>query len=350
MTNLPEPVSTDKTLARLKSMVEEVLQEAVKQGASAVEAAVSVDRGLSVNARLGELETIEHHREQGLGVTVYFGHRKGTTSTSDLSESAIRDSVTAACGIARYTNDDDCSGLPEPELLAESFDDLDLNHPWDISPDQAIEMAIQCEDAARNFHSDITNSEGASINTHQGHRVLGNTLGFIHGYPSTRHSLSCSVLGQRGKSMQRDYWYTVARDNLELESVAAVGTKAAERTIRRLEARSLTTRQCPVLYCPEVASGLLGHFIGAIKGGNVYRKTTFLLNRINSQIFPSFVHIHEQPHIKKALGSACYDSEGVVTKSRDLVSEGVLQSYVLDCYSARKLAMQQPEMPEESEI
>jgi microcin-processing peptidase 1. Unknown type peptidase. MEROPS family U62 len=262
------------------------LDEAVKQGASAAEAGLSQENGLSVSVRLGDVETIEHHCDQGLGVTVYFGKRKGSASTTDLSPASIKETVSAACSIARYTSEDEYSGLPEKELLATEFPDLDLNHPWDIGVDGAIALAIECEDAARSYHEEISNSEGASVDTHQGIRVMGNTLGFLQGYASTRHSLSCSVLAQRGDSMQRDYWYTVARNARDLESAVSVGNKAAERTLRRLQARSLSTRQCPVLYCAETASGLLSSFIGAISGGNLYRKSSFLLDALDTRVFP----------------------------------------------------------------
>ena len=229
--------------------------------------------------------------------------------------------------------------MPEKELLATEFPDLDLNHPWSISADEAIDLAVECENVARNFHKDISNSEGATINTHQGIHVMGNSLGFLQGYISTRHSLSCSVLAQRGGSMQRDYWYSVARNAQNLESAADIGRKAAERALRRLEGRRLSTRQCPVLYSAEIASGLLSSFISAISGGNLYRKASFLLDALDTQVFPAFVHIYEQPHLKGGLGSSAYDSEGVATKTRDIVSEGILRSYVLGTYSARKLGL-----------
>jgi PmbA protein len=272
-------------------------------------------------------------------VTVYFGQRKGSASSSDLSPASIRETVSAACSIARYTSEDEYAGLPEKAHLATDFPDLDLNHPWNLRADEAIALAIECENAARGYHAEISNSEGASVNTHQGVRVMGNTLGFLQGYASTRHSLSCSVLAQRGDSMQRDYWYTVARDAHNLEPATDVGRKSAERALRRLQARSLSTRQCPVMYAAEVASGLLGSFIGAISGGNLYRKSSFLLDALDTQVFPDFVRIHEQPHLKGALGSANYDGEGVATQTRDIVSGGILRGYVLSTYSARKLGM-----------
>ncbi len=332
-------MQNQEEINRLKNIVQDLLDEAKSQGATAAEAGLSQENGLSVSARLGDVETIEHHCGQGLGITVYFGQHKGSSSSSDLSSASIKEAVSAACSIARYTNADEYSGLPEIERLATDFPDLDLNHPWGLDVEAAIELAIECEDAARAYHAEITNSEGASVNTHQGIHVMGNSLGFLQGYQSTRHSLSCSVLAQRGDSMQRDYWYSVSRNAQQLESAVSIGNKAAERALRRLAGRSLSTRQCPVLYSAEIASGLLSSFIGAISGGNLYRKSSFLLDAIDSQVFPEFVHIHERPHLIGALGSAAYDGEGVATSARDIVSAGVLRSYVLSTYSARKLGL-----------
>lgn len=324
---------------RLKNIIDDLLKEAKKQGASGAEASLSIDDGLSVTARLGDVETIEYHCDQGLGVTVYFGQRKGSASSTDLSPESIRETVTAACSIARFASADEFAGLPEPSALATAFPDLALCHPWAINAEQAKALAIECEQVARDFHADISNSEGATVNTHQGISVFGNSLGFIHGYDSTRHSLSCSVLGQRGESMQRDYWYSVARNALDLEAASAIGRKAAERTIKRLDARRISTRQCPVMFAPEVAGGLIGAFVGAISGGNLYRKTSFLLDSLGQQVFPAFVRIYEQPLLKNALGSSAYDAEGVTTQTRDIVKNGVVQGYVLSSYSARKLGL-----------
>ena len=331
--------SETEQLERLSTLVASILAEAKQQGASSAEAGLSVDRGLSVSVRLGEVETIEHHRSQGLGVTVYFGQRKGTASSTDLSAQAVRETVAAACRIAKHAAADEFAGLPEAELLAKDFPDLDLYHPWVVEVEEAIELAKRCEDVARSFHPDITNSEGANLNTYQGLRVAGNSLGFLHGYPSSRHSISCSVIGGTGDNMQRDDWWTVARDAIDMEPAEVVGRKAAERTIRRLNGRSLSTRQCPVIFAAEVAGGLIGHFIGAIRGGNLYRKSTFLLDQLGKPVFPGFIHIHEQPHLRKALGSAPYDGEGVATHAHDIVKDGILESYVLSTYSARKLGM-----------
>lgn len=326
-------------IEHLRSLVSECLDEARRQGASGAEAGMSVNFGLSVSVRLGDVETVEHHRSQAVGVTVYFGQRKGSASSTDLGYSALRETVAAACRIARYAAEDPCAGLPEPELLAQEFPDLDVYHPWDIGAEQAIEIALSCENAARAVSPLISNSEGAQLDTFKGVRVLGNTAGFLHGMANSRHSLSCSVLGQQGESMQRDDWWTVARAAEDLERPEDVGRKAAERTLRRLGGRSISTRECPVIFAADVAGGLLGHFIAAIRGGNLYRKSSFLIDSLGQTIFPPFVQIHEQPHLKRALGSTAYDAEGVATHARHLVRDGVLQSYVLSTYSARKLGL-----------
>lgn len=325
---------------RLKTVVQQLLDEAKQQGASAAEAAFSVDNGLSVSARLGDVETIEYHCDQGIGVTVYFGQQKGSASTNDVSQDSLIETVKAACSIARYASADEFAGLPDPQLLATEFPDLDLNHPWAIDAEKAIDLAIECENAARGYDKAISNSEGASISSHQGTRVFGNSLGFLQGYQSSRHSISCSVLAGSGDAMQRDYWYSVARNADLLESAQQVGEKAGQRTVARLGARSLSSRHCPVLFAAEMASGLIGSLLGAISGGSLYRKSSFLLDSLATQILPDFVRIHEQPLLIGGMGSASYDAEGVATKAHDIVSQGVLQSYILSSYSARKLGMQ----------
>ncbi|TXL01050.1 metalloprotease PmbA [Methylococcaceae bacterium HT1] len=333
-------MQTQQEITRLQTTIHELLLEAKNQGASAADAGLSIDNGLSVNVRLGDVETIEHHCSQGLGITVYFGQKKGSANSTDLSEKSIKETVTAACSIARYASDDPYAGLPDPARLASEFKDLELYHPWDLSPNDAINLALSCEDTARQYHPDISNSEGASVDTYQGIRVFGNSLGFLHGYASTRHSISCSVLGERDGNMERDYWYSVARNHKNLESPELVGKKAAERTVLRLGARSLTTRKAPVLYSAEVASGLISSFLGAISGGSLYRKSSFLLDSLGTKVFPDFINIYEQPHLLGALGSACYDAEGVTTKANKIVTDGILDSYLLSSYSARKLDMQ----------
>lgn len=333
-------MQNQEEIQRLKEVVQQLLDEARQQGASAAEAALSVDNGLSVSARLGDVETIEYHCDQGIGVTVYFGQRKGSASTNDVSQQSLTETVKAACSIARYASPDEFAGLPDPAQLASEFPDLDLYHPWALDAERAIQLAVECEDSARGYDQAISNSEGASVNSHQGTRVFGNSLGFLQGYQTSRHSISCSVLAGSGDDMQRDYWYSVARNHALLEAAAQIGEKAAQRTLARLGARSLTTRHCPVLFAPEMASGLIGSLLAAISGGSLYRKSSFLLDSLHTQVMPDFVHIHEQPLLIGGLGSASYDAEGVATQAHDIVSEGVLRSYLLSTYSARKLGMQ----------
>lgn len=331
--------SSNHNPSELLAKAKACLEEAKKQGATAAEVGLSVESGLSIGARMGDVETVEHHQSRGLGLTVYMGKRKGSSSTSDLSEQAMKDAVMAACRIAKYAAEDPFSGLPDPSLLADSFPDLDLYHPWEIDTDTAIAMAVECEASALNLDSRITNSEGASLNTFQGTRVLGNSDGFLHAYSSTRHSLSVSVIGEDQGQMQRDDWWSVTRDRNDLPLPAEIGRIAAERAIGRLGARRLSSRECPVVFAADVASSLFGNLISAIRGGNLYRKSSFLLDQIGKQIFPAFINIHESPFIPKGLGSAPYDAEGVRTSEHFLVENGVLSSYVLSTYSARKLGL-----------
>ncbi|MFQ6021644.1 MAG: metalloprotease PmbA [Acidiferrobacterales bacterium] len=330
---------TDLTQERLKALVERILAEARRQGASAAEAAVSVAQGLSVTVRLAEVETVEHNRDKNLDLTVFFGHKSASASTSDFSEAAIHDTVRAACSIAQYMAEDECTGLADAERLAADIPDLDLYHPWRPGTKQAIELARECETAARGVDARIKNSEGATVSSHEGTGVYGNTHGFIAAVPTTRHSLSCSVIAQENGGMQRDYWYSVARDSTDLETSVQVGRKAGERALRRLGARKLSTRDTSVVFEAPVASSLLSHLVSAIRGSSLYREASFLLDHIGKKIFTDHVSICEQPHIKKALGSAVFDNEGVATATRDIVAAGVLQSYVLDSYSARKLGL-----------
>jgi PmbA protein len=324
----------------LEAVVAESLRLAREQGASDAEAGASTQTGLSVTVRLGEVETLEYQRDRGLGVTVYFGRRKGSASTSDLSRQAVADTVAKACSIARFTAEDECAGLPEERWLARDYPDLDLSHPWNIAPERAIELARRAEATALAFDPRVTNSEGAMLSTHRGLRVCGNTRGFLGGYPSTSHSLSCAVLATAKGEMQRDYWYTAARDWQALEQADAVGRRSAERAVMRLGSRKIATCRAPVLYVPELARGLLRSFVGAVSGASQYRKSTFLLDAVGQDVFPAFLNIAERPHIPGALGSSPFDAEGVRTRDRDLVAGGVLKGYVLDTYSARKLGLE----------
>jgi PmbA protein len=324
----------------LESIIERALEEARTRGASQAEAAVSQDTGLSVGVRLGEVETLEHQRDRSMGITVYFGQRKGSASTADFSLDAVRATVAKACSIARFTAEDACSGLADAALMARTPMDLDLSHPWNIGADRAIEIAKSCEAAALEFDSRINNSEGASLATHQGLHVYGNTQGFVGGYPTTSHTLSCVVLAGTGDEMQRDYWYSSSRDWRELESAEAIGRESARRTIARLGPRRVRTRRAPVLFVPEIARGLIGHFVGAIRGSSQYRQSSFLLNCAGQSVFPPGFSISERPHIPKALASAPFDDEGVATRDRELVADGILTGYILSSYSARKLGLQ----------
>ena len=332
--------SVDGTrIPELKSIVSDALAQARSRGATQAEADVSLQKGLTTTVRLGEVETVEYQRDRGMGVTVYFGKRKGSASTADLSPRAVAETVEKACDIARYTAEDECAGLADPEELARDIPDLDLDHPWDITPEQAVELARGCEAAGRSVDTRITNSEGATVGSHRGVRVYGNSHGFLAGYPSTSHSVSCVLLAQSGDDMQRDYWYSSARDARDLESAELIGRKAGERAVTRLGARKLPTQRARVLYAPEVARGLIGHFLGAIRGSSQYRKSSFLLGAAGQRVFPDFLELRERPHIRKGLGSSPFDGEGVATRDRELVSDGTLQGYVLGSYSARKLGL-----------
>ena len=328
------------TQTDLESIIERALQEARARGASQAEAAVSQDTGLSVGVRLGEVETLEHQRDRSMGITVYFGQRKGSASTADFSAEAVGATVAKACSIARFTAEDASSGLADAALMASAPRDLDLSHPWNVGADRAIEIAKSCEAAALGFDSRINNSEGASVGTHQGLHVYGNTHGFVGGYPTTSHTLSCVVLAGTGEDMQRDYWYTSSRDWQELQDPESVGRESARRTIARLGPRKISTRRAPVLFVPELARGLIGHFVAAVRGSSQYRQASFLLNSAGQQVFPANFSIAERPHIPKAMASAPFDDEGVATRDRELVAAGVLTGYILSSYSARKLGLQ----------
>jgi PmbA protein len=326
-------------ISELGDVVAAALEQARAAGASQAEADASLQRGLTVTVRLGEVETIEYHRDRGLSVTVYFGHAKGSASTADLRPAAVRESVQKAATIARHTAADDCAGLADPDSLAREVPDLDLFHPWSLEPEQAVVLARECEAAGLACDARLRNSEGATVATHNGVRVYGNSHGFLQGYPSTSHSISCALVAQSGDDMQRDYWYSVARRSDALEEAPAIGRHAARRALRRLGARQLPTRRAPVLFAAELARGLFGHFTGAIRGSSQYRRTSFLLGAAGTQVFPPFLQIAERPHLSQGLASSPFDAEGVATRDRELVHSGVLTGYVLGSYSARKLGL-----------
>ena len=335
MQQAPEPSDSPQ----LHDVVALALEEAGRLGASQAEADASTAKGLGVTVRLGEVETIEYQRDRGLSVTVYFGQRKGAASTADLTRQAVRATVEKACAIARFTAEDPYAGLVEPEALARDIPDLDLDHPWGVAAEEAIRIARRCEEAGMRLDARIENSEGASVGSQRHSGVYGNSLGFLAGYSGTSHSISCSLIARQGGQMQRDHWFTAARDPGELETPESVGAAAARRTLARLGARKLSTRRAPVIFSAEMARGLFQHFIGAIRGTSQYRKASFLLDALGQQVFPAFLRMSERPHILKGLASAPFDSEGAATRDRELVRDGVLQGYVLGSYSARRLGL-----------
>ena len=316
------------------------LEEASRLGADAAEAMVSAARGLSVTARLGEVETLEHSNDRSFGVTVYFGRRKGASSVSDLSPRTVSEAVKAACGIARYTSEDDCAGLADAGLMARDFPDLDLDRRWNLDVESAIGIAVECEDEMRAADK-VVNTEGASVSTVRAAHCYANTHGFSRTVTSTRHSIVGTAIASAadGVGMQRDYWYSVHRHPERLEPHREIGRRAAARAVRRLGPRKLKTRRAPVLFEAELATGLLSHLAAAISGGALYRRASFLLDALGEQLFPGFVRITERPRLPGALGSACFDAEGVATREHAIIEDGVLASYVLDSYSARRLGV-----------
>lgn len=325
--------------AELQHMAQSVVKLALDAGASAAEADLSTGFGQNVSVRLGETENIEYNRDKGLSVTVYFGQSRGNASTSDFSPQALQDTVRAACDIARYTAQDPFCGLADANLMATDLPALDLYHPWSIDVEAALALAKRCEASAMAVDSRINNSEGASVSTYEGQFAYANSHGFCGGYASSRHSLSCSVIAEQDDAMQRDYWYSVARHADDLESAEAVGQRAGERTVRRLGCQRLKTAQVPVLFEAPLAAGLIGHLMSAISGGNLYRKSSFMLDTLGKSVMSDAIMIEEQPHLLRGLASTGFDQEGVATRARRLVDAGVLQGYLLSSYSARKLGM-----------
>ncbi|MGQ0750364.1 MAG: metalloprotease PmbA [Betaproteobacteria bacterium] len=327
------------SLDKLKEFANAVLGYAQERGASAAETEVSEGFGQTVTVRQGEVETIEYNRDKGIGVTVYIGKQRGHASTSDFSSKAMRDTVDAALSIARFTASDDCAGLADADLLARDAPGLDLWHPWDLPVERAIALAKTCESAGYAVDPRISNSEGATVSTQESQFVYGNTLGFLGGYPSSRHGIWCSLIAGRNDAMQRDDWYETVRDPAELAAPEIVGRRAGERAIRRLGARKIATTQAPVLFEAPIAASLLGHFVGAVSGGSLYRRSSFLLDSVGKQVFSQNIKVSDLPHIPKGLASGAFDDEGVATRARDIVSSGVVQGYFLGSYSARKLGL-----------
>ncbi len=337
---MSETATFSYPFATLQQLADDVLRHARDKGATACEVDVSEGFGQSVTVRCDEVETIEFNRDKGIGITVYSGQRKGYASTSDFSPKALRETVEAALAIARFTAEDDCAGLAEAALMARDCPDLDLYHPWGLSVEEAIATARRCEQAAFDASPQVSNSEGASISTQQAHFVSANSLGFMGGYPTSRHYISCSVIAGEQDAMQRDDWYTTHRNAAHLDAADHVGRIAAERAVARLGGRKVKTGEFPVIFEATLAGGLLGSLVHAASGGALYRKSSFLLDQLGKRIMPEFVHIAERPHIPCGLGSSAFDSDGVATRDRDVVADGILQGYFLSTYTARKLGMQ----------
>jgi len=330
--------ASQRELDRLAELAQDVIRRARAAGASQAEVSASIDTGLNVNVRLGEVETVEHTRDRGFGLTVYFGQRKGSASTADLNADSIQATLDQACAIARYTEEDPAAGLADAARMATAFPELDLWHPWSIDTADAIALGQRIEAAGR-AHAGITNSDGASVQVGESLSVYANSHGFVGRERGTRHSLSLSLIAGDDAGMQRDYWYDSVRSADDFMDAKALGDKAAERTLARVGARRLSTRQAPVLFAPEIARSLIGHMVGAVSGGALYRRASFLLDHAGKQIMPSWLTIVERPHLPRGQGSGNFDAEGVATRDNVLIENGVLARYVLGSYSARKLGL-----------
>ena len=328
------------TQDNLRNLAQDVLAHAKKVGATACEVDVSEGYGQSVSVRKAEVETIEYNRDKGIGVTVYLGQQRGQASTSDFAPEALRSTVEAALSIARFTAADSAAGLADAKLLAKKSMELDLFHPWDVSVEESIALAKRCEDAAFAVSPLITNSEGASVSVQQSHFISANSLGFCDGFASSRHYIACSVIAGKGDDMQRDDWYSSQRKGSDLARPEVIGDYAARRALSRLGARQPKTAQVPVLFEAPLAAGLIGSFVRAVSGGALYRKSSFLLDSLGTQVFPKFIQISERPHLKGGFASSAFDDDGVATRDREVIIDGVLQGYFLSTYSARKLGMQ----------
>jgi PmbA protein len=334
-----QQTAIQQEIAEVKQAVSQVLAHAKQLGASSAEASMSRTRGLSVETRHGEVETVEFNQDGGLGISLYFGQRKGSASTADLSPQALKRTVEAAADIARYTSEDPHTGVAEASWLDFNPPQLDLYYPDSIGTEEAIALCAAAEEAAFAEDSRITNSEGASFSTHQGLKVYGNSHGQLVGYPSSRHSFSCVVIGEAGDDMQRDYSYTVARRYTDLLDPRQIGREAARETVARLQPRKIPTQKVPVLFRADIASSLFGHLVSAISGGSIYRKSSFLLDKVGQQIMAPGLTILEKPHLDLALASSPFDSEGVKTRDLTVIEQGVLTTYLTTSYSARKLGM-----------
>jgi len=325
--------------AQLQEVAETILKEAARCGASQAEVGVAANKGFTVIGRNDDVETVEYNQDKSIDITVYFGKRTGSSSLSDIRTQAVYDAVEAACHIARFTDEDPAAGLPEKEELAFNYPQLDMGSPWDITVEQAIELVRSCEREALAYDKRIMSADEVSVATSQAWSLYANSFGFVGSIPHTAHNISCVLVGKQGKDMQRDYSYTSACDPSLLESVSLVAKHAAERTVKRLGARKLSTRKAPVIFFAEEARGIFGSFLSAISGGNLYRKSSFLLDHVGKKIFADHIHIQEHPHLPKGVGTSPFDGDGVLTRNNIFVENGVLQQYALGVYSARKLGM-----------
>ena len=329
--------------SQLREFAQTVLDHARALGASGCECDVSEGFGLSVTVRKGSIDTLEHNRDKGIGVSVQFGSaphvKRGHASTSDFSPAALRQTVEAAVAIARHTAADDCAGLPEREQLARDLPDLDLFHPWHVSPEDAIEVAKRCEAAAFALSPKLRNTEGTSLSAQHSQFIFANSLGFMGGFPTSRHSLGCSMIAEEKGQMQRDDWYSSTRVPANMADPEALGRYAGERALARLRARKISTCQAPVLFEAPQAGGLIGHFVSAVSGVSLYRKSTFLLDSLGKPVFSKEISIEERPYEKQGMASSPFDEEGVATRERSIVREGVVEGYFLGTYSGRKLGM-----------
>jgi len=330
--------TTEYTQDRLQALAKQILEEAAKQGASSAEVDIGINKGFSVTARKGDVESVEYHQDKNVDITVYFGHRSGSASLSDLRYQAICDAVKAACNIARFTDEDPYSGLADINELAFNYPQIELAFPWDITVEEAIAKMRDCEAEALVLDKKIS-SEGSSLTTMQAGSVYANSLGFIGSYPLTRHEISCVLVAKENDEMQRDYSYTVACDPLQLNTIDKLAKEAVEKTVRRLGARKIPTQRVPVIFIAEEARSFLGTFLAAISGGNIYRKTSFLVDHLGKMVFPSYITLQERPHLNKALGSAPFDNDGVITRDNIFIENGILKLYLLGTYSARKLGL-----------
>jgi PmbA protein len=326
-------------IAELSNLAEDLLRRARARGADQAELSLSESRGLNVAVRMGDVETVEYTRDRGLSLTVYFNRRKASASTADLSPSGLEATLDQACAIARYTELDPMAGLADADRMATHVGDYDRWHPWALDPDAAIAIGIACEAAGRDADPRIANSEGATVNTGESIAVYANSHGFVGGERGTSHSIACSLIAGQGDAMQRDDWYTTGLAASDLETPEHVGLRAAERTLRRLDPRMPPTGNVPVLFSAEMARGLIGHLLGAVAGGAQYREASFLLGSVGQRLFPDWFGLRERPHLQRGFRSSAFDGDGVATLESDLIAGGVLQHYLLDAYSARKLGL-----------